>query len=334
MNQQKIFDGASGEEIREILRGIVSHEIANRFTKLALSLGSVKRRSSKSSHSERIVKEVDALLEAASKTEKKITAVRDKLAVAGADPKSVLSGSDLTSELERLLRRFSPLRSISAFDEISEKIENASRTVLNMQRAIQFCEGLYTKRDETWEPLKPSTIIADIQSSVNPEQLGIVNFNLGRISFVGIRSHVITALSNYVDNALRHVSAGVVDPRVDVDLVHATTKRISEVIRTSDKSVRKLLKKKYSDWIVISVRNNGPSIPEEYLNVIWDYNTVLTEAGEPKSTTDDSDIATRVTGRGLGLTLAKYAAETHGGNVWVRNNSTQGVTFYFIIPRR
>ena len=74
-------------------------------------------------------------------------------------------------------------------------------------------------------------------------------------------------------------------------------------------------------WVEISVADNGEGIPEDDLPNIF----------ERFYRVDKS--RTRATGgSGLGLTIAKYLVEAHGGKIWVQSELGKGSCFSFTVP--
>jgi len=69
------------------------------------------------------------------------------------------------------------------------------------------------------------------------------------------------------------------------------------------------------DDVVVTVRDDGPGIPPEALDSIW-----------------DPDFTTRRNGTGLGLTLVRQAVEAHGGNVEAANAEGGGAEFRIALP--
>ncbi|MFN8411108.1 MAG: DUF4118 domain-containing protein [Anaerolineales bacterium] len=72
------------------------------------------------------------------------------------------------------------------------------------------------------------------------------------------------------------------------------------------------------DNIHIQVSNQGPQVPPEHLERIFDKFYRITAAD-------------RVTGTGLGLSICKGIVEAHGGKIWAENISG-GLAFNFILP--
>ena len=72
--------------------------------------------------------------------------------------------------------------------------------------------------------------------------------------------------------------------------------------------------------IQVTVSNQGPQVPAEHLERIFDKFYRVTEAD-------------RVTGAGLGLSICKGIVEAHGGRIWAEN-LRQGFAFHFTLPLR
>jgi two-component system sensor histidine kinase KdpD len=72
------------------------------------------------------------------------------------------------------------------------------------------------------------------------------------------------------------------------------------------------------DVVHVILSNQGPQVPQEHLERIFDKFFRLSE-------TD------RVTGTGLGLSICKGIIEAHGGQLWAEN-MTDGLAFHFTFP--
>ena len=70
--------------------------------------------------------------------------------------------------------------------------------------------------------------------------------------------------------------------------------------------------------IIVKVINQGPPVPEEHLERIFDKFHRIT-------------MQDKVMGTGLGLSICKGIIEAHGGKIWAEN-STEGFSFVFTLP--
>lgn len=73
---------------------------------------------------------------------------------------------------------------------------------------------------------------------------------------------------------------------------------------------------------VFVVRDAGPGIPEDDLPFLFDYSLFIRDA-----------LPDRAAGSGLGLSLARWVAEAHGGSLTAANRSTVGSRFEVRLPR-
>jgi two-component system sensor histidine kinase KdpD len=72
------------------------------------------------------------------------------------------------------------------------------------------------------------------------------------------------------------------------------------------------------EWLRVVVSNQGPQVPREHLERIFDKFFRITAAD-------------RVTGTGLGLSICKGIIEAHGGRIWAEN-IPEGLTVNFTLP--
>ncbi len=77
--------------------------------------------------------------------------------------------------------------------------------------------------------------------------------------------------------------------------------------------------------VTVSVKDNGPGIPEEELPRVFEHlfrgRAAVSDPNNP------------IEGTGLGLALAKTVIEQHGGRLWVESEEGKGSTFLFALPR-
>lgn len=98
---------------------------------------------------------------------------------------------------------------------------------------------------------------------------------------------------------------------------------VSNAIRYSplNQSIDVFAEPTAKDFLKISVRNYGESIPEEALPFIFDKYRQFAK-------NDSSTYRTT----GLGLTFCKMAVEAHGGKIGVSSHTEEGTNFWFTIP--
>ncbi len=75
------------------------------------------------------------------------------------------------------------------------------------------------------------------------------------------------------------------------------------------------------EWVHFAVADQGPGIPKEYLETIFD-RFVQVEARK----------AGAAVGTGLGLTFCKLAVEAHSGRIWIESEVGKGTTVHFVLP--
>jgi two-component system sensor histidine kinase KdpD len=76
--------------------------------------------------------------------------------------------------------------------------------------------------------------------------------------------------------------------------------------------------KQNRETLLVKVSNQGPTVPQEHLDRIFDKFYRVTDAD-------------RVTGTGLGLSICKGIIEAHGGYIWAEN-LPDGFAFNFTLP--
>ena len=101
-----------------------------------------------------------------------------------------------------------------------------------------------------------------------------------------------------------------------VNMIHNAVK-YSPIGETISVSVRN-----GNDRVVIEIKDNGPGIPFEDQPKIFDRFYRVDKARWRESG-----------GAGLGLSIAKWAVEAHGGEISLQSELNKGCTFRIILPR-
>ncbi len=152
------------------------------------------------------------------------------------------------------------------------------------------------------EPLAPGAFVADLVAEWEvrlAQEAAIVAVDVTDDApvFEGDRMILKRLFSNLMQNALVHSGgAGVaIELRARAD----------------------------GDGILFAVSDNGPGIPEEYHEVIFQKFRQVKTPRLPN-----------VRSSGLGLAFCKLAAEAHGGRIWVKSKEGEGSTFFVLLPTR
>lgn len=107
------------------------------------------------------------------------------------------------------------------------------------------------------------------------------------------RERVRQVVINLLDNAIKYTPQG---GKIEISILHRTTQKIQ-----------------------VSVTDNGPGIPEENLERIFEDRFRL-QRDETKS------------GYGIGLSLCQRIIRAHYGQIWVDSKLSQGSCFHFTLP--
>jgi signal transduction histidine kinase len=73
--------------------------------------------------------------------------------------------------------------------------------------------------------------------------------------------------------------------------------------------------------VIFQVQDSGMGIPVEKYNLVFEpFQSVLENPDDPRA------------GFGLGLPIAKYLVECHGGRIWFESELGKGTSFFFTLP--
>src|SRR3990172_6682588 len=165
--------------------------------------------------------------------------------------------------------------------------------------------------DAGWRlELRPTSLAEVLQSVVahsRPFANG-VNLTLAEppsITLLGDADRLKQVFFNLVDNALRHTPAGEV---VSIQ---------SSVISTRNGSTPAFPNLTTDDWLLITVADTGEGIPSDALPHIFD--RFYRASGNSR-------------GHGLGLSIARWIVEQHGGRIEVESEVGKGSTFSVWLP--
>jgi two-component system phosphate regulon sensor histidine kinase PhoR len=138
-------------------------------------------------------------------------------------------------------------------------------------------------------------ILADLKTRTDAKGVKLVN-DLPELTAMADANRLEQVLANLVDNAIKYGRAD------------------GTVILGGQKAD--------ADKIEVFVQDNGPGIPPESLDRIFERFYRVDKARSREQG-----------GTGLGLSIVKHIVQSHGGKVWVKSELGKGATFFFTLPQ-
>ena len=223
----------------------------------------------------------NASLQAAVKT------VREEAQAAGLDLKKIL---DEMSAMKP--NRLQALVSIESLMEDLDIAENSANTILDIK------EGLIgPARQRNDAPVSLSEMIIN-----TVENMGL--------------PHGAVEMKWTEDMPMAHVDARQVE-----QVFNNLIKNAWEALTLSNTPEPKIQvdgrRDRDMDFVLVSVKDNGPGIPKEIQEKIW-VSFFTTKGGKG--------------GTGLGLSAVMQIVNQHGGRIWLESEPGQGATFYVSLP--
>ncbi len=168
------------------------------------------------------------------------------------------------------------------------------------------------------QPLSPYELVDQVlerlKGSAQVQKVRLVqDLAVGLPLIEADRDTLVRVLQNLLDNAIKFsptggtVTLGAVAVRVSAD-AGATD---GPPVRMPDLST--------GDWLIFWVRDEGPGIPIQY------HERIFEKFGQAHG-------GRKTQGTGLGLTFCKLAVESHGGRIWLESLEGRGSTFALALP--
>jgi len=123
----------------------------------------------------------------------------------------------------------------------------------------------------------------------------------------GDRDRLLRVFNNILDNAIKYSPPGGTI-RVDIGFVDPGSSLLAERGIPAG-----------ADYVRVTVSDDGPGIPAEALDRIFDKYECVDPHG---------------TGIGLGLAIVRSIVEMHHGKVWAESTLGRGARFHFILPTK
>jgi signal transduction histidine kinase len=211
-------------------------------------------------------------------------------------------GHELRTPLTVIKGNVGLMQRMRTFDEeslsgISDEVDRLTRLVGDLVLLAQAEAG---KLPMGWDPIDLDTVLLEVfrQMTILAEQkqLQLKIGGIDQVVVCGDRDRLTQVLVNLVSNSIKYTQNG---GRVTLDL--------------------------HSDGVhaIITVRDNGPGIPESDLPYIFDR---FFRAEKSRRRTRDGK------GFGLGLSIAYYIVNGHDGEIEVESKEGEGTTFSVRLP--
>lgn len=201
--------------------------------------------------------------------------------------------------------------------------------------------GLQTVVDAAYEPELTQEFVTTALSSantlvemvntlldINKMESGQMQLGLGPLDIVATAAAAVGQVQNLARSRRQDLRNEVTEecPGIiaDVEKVRRVlVNLLSNAIKfTPDGGTIALSAVCDDEGLLLSVTDNGPGIPEEYRERIFE------KFGQVQGRQTD------LPSTGLGLTFCRMVAEAHGGRIWVESKVGEGSTFYVRLPRR
>ena len=132
--------------------------------------------------------------------------------------------------------------------------------------------------------------------------------DLPDLTVFGDRLYLLRMLSNLVENALKYSGLDGTCVRLDLTLCEQENAR----------------------WARLTVSDDGPGIPANHLPHVFErfYRADVSRTHSEATSTDTSERA----GSGLGLDIARWIAQAHGGDITINSDSGTGTVCAILLP--
>jgi two-component system sensor histidine kinase KdpD len=264
------------------------------------------------------------------------------------------SGGELSEAQSRLLRTFvgqgalalerARLAEVETRAKVSEEsdrlksalLSSVSHELRSPLATIKASATSLSREDVSWDSEARRELLSAIEEETDHLNRLVGNLlDMSRIEAGALKpDRKWNALSDIVDGVVRRVREGPGGHRIKIDVAEELPLVAVDYLQM-DQVFSNLLNNclKYAPpgttvgirahapdeaWLQVEVTNEGPPVPAEHLERIFDKFYRVTHAD-------------RVTGTGLGLSICRGIVEAHGGRIWGENRPA-GFAFRFTLP--
>jgi two-component system sensor histidine kinase KdpD len=247
-----------------------------------------------------------------------------------------ISQGALSLERIRLSKSENKARLLEESDRLkSSMLNSVSHELRSPLAAIKASVSSLRSGAVDWNTAARQELLATVEEEADHLNLLVGNLlDMSRIesgalklqkrwnSIVEIAMGVVTKMRSQLQEHRLEIDFPEDLPLVPTDYImigQVFTNLISNSVKYAPpKSVIEIKARKESEILHIEVANQGPLVPEEHLERIFDKFHRVTAAD-------------RVTGTGLGLSICKGIVEAHGGKIWAENQLCCFM-FHFTLP--
>ncbi len=242
----------------------------------------------------------------------------------------------LAFERARLAKAESRARVLEESDHLkSVLLSSVSHELRTPLSTIKAAASSLRSDDVHWDSAARPELIAAIDDEADHLNILVGNLlDMSRIESGALKpKQDWNILSEIVGSVLTRMKHLAVEHRIEVDMPESLplvpvdfvqmeqvfTNLISNSVKYApEKTVIRIGAFVEGETMHVIVSNQGPQVPQEHLEKIFDKFFRITAAE-------------RVTGTGLGLSICRGIIEAHGGRLWAEN-VTDGLAFNFTLP--
>jgi nitrogen fixation/metabolism regulation signal transduction histidine kinase len=253
-------------------------------------------------------------------------------------------------EVERSRARIEFLQRMSTWQEMARRLAHEIKNPLTpIQLAVQECHRRYAGEDAAFRALLDTTLevveeevgtlrrlVSEFSAFARLPRAELAEGDLAEFlreqrghmqlfgdEETGVRTSDADLLASSVrvgwslpEGALRALMDRQMLHRVLMNLVRNAAQAVRETGRSGPGQVRVALAEQGNDWLVLTVDDDGPGVPESMRASVF-----------------DPYVTTKKDGTGLGLAIVKKIVVEHGGSVDVSESSLGGARVTVRLPR-
>ena len=212
-------------------------------------------------------------------------------------------------------RALAARRSIPEYEQTLKVIKSENqfmiRLVNNLLTLARMDAGQIVLQKE---PLDLSDIALEVVERLAPiankSQVRLAAGELPELPIEGDRQYLTQMITNLVENAIKYTDGG--DKRVEITTGMRQTQGGNQA------------------WVRVS--DNGPGIPAEHIPHLFDRFYQVDQARSRQESELEPPDGQVTSGAGLGLSIAQWVANAHGGEIRVESQLRKGTTFEVILP--